>query len=153
VHGPIRPWRQRNGYWCNKIRGRLINGRDSELIDFLSTAMVILEPKRRHSARDCWARALQLSAPSESSCATPTRASYKSDWASPSATEAATFIRMEALQNHNPSIQETNAGSLQATVDHYLVNYDEEQGVGTQRSLTNSSTEVSNYLPLYANSK
>ena len=130
-------------YWCHKIMERL-NSRDAELIDFLETAMVIIEPKRRHSARDCWKRALQLSAPSESRCAIPTRASYTSDWATPSATEAATFINMEALQNHNPGMQGT---SSQATVDHYLINYDEEQQVENQGSLTNPSTEVSMYLP------
>jgi serine/threonine protein kinase len=134
--------------WCKKIT-KQVNDWDSDpLLDFLSTAMLVIEPDGRLPARECWEQALQLSAPSQSRCSTPRQASYASNWATPSATEVATFTKMQALQNDNPSKHETNTGSSYGTVDHYLTKYDQGQEVGIQQSLRNSLTEVSKYPPL-----
>jgi len=125
--------------WCHKIIQRLIDWTSDHWLDFLATKMLIMQPEKRHSAKNCLVQALQLSALSKSRCATPTQAAYKGDWATPSATEVATFVRMEALQSN------TNMGSSQATVDHYLIDYNKEQEVEFQQRT--SSTEVSKYLP------
>ncbi|KAG9230392.1 kinase-like domain-containing protein [Amylocarpus encephaloides] len=125
AYGPLPEfYREDEGLaWC-KIIIKQVNDWDSDdLVDFLSTAMLIIKPDDRLPARECWEQALQLSAPSQSRCPTLTQASYSvSDWlqevsdphrATPSATptEVATFIRMEARQNNNRSMQQTNAAS------------------------------------------
>ena len=115
--------------WCKKIIKRVDDWDSDTLLDFLSTAMLAIEPERRLSTRKCWEQALQLSAPSQSRCPTPTQASYS------------------ALRNDKLSMQETNMASSQATVDHYLIGHlTEEQELEDQRSLGNSRNEVSKYL-------
>ncbi len=62
--------------WCRRIIEKA-NDRDSEdLIDFLSTAMLVMDPKQRHSAQYCNKEALKLPVPSQDRCLTPTLASY-----------------------------------------------------------------------------
>jgi len=125
--------------WCNKIIESLNNWDSDTLGDFLSSAMVVREPKRRRSARYCWEQASKLDALSPNRCPTPTQASYSaSDFlkrtsdlyasaASGTPTEATTYIR-----------------TSQATVDHDLIGYDsEEQEAEDQQSLADSSNEVS----------
>lgn len=107
------------------------------LLDFLLTSMLVLDPKGRLPARECWKQALQLPPLSESRCATPTQAAFTNDRTTRSATEVATFIRMQALQ-------ETNTALSQVTVDHYLIGYGTgDQELEDQQSLVN---EVSKYL-------
>jgi serine/threonine protein kinase len=116
--------------WCSKIIERL-NDRDSDpLIDFLSTAMLIIDPKRRYSTRDCWVQAVELSGWFESRSPTPTQVSYTLD------------------QHRSYSAEEQQVvelvGTSQVTVNHYLISYGtEEQEVEDQQSLANASDEVS----------
>ncbi|KUJ14044.1 uncharacterized protein LY89DRAFT_672304 [Mollisia scopiformis] len=154
AYGPLPEWDNKDVglRWCKKIIN-LVNDWDSDpLVDFLSTAIVVMKPDGRLLAKKCWKQALQLSAPFQNRCPTPTQASYSASdcltevpdlhQATPSATptEVATFIRMEAFQNHKP--QESNVASSQATVDHYLINYStEEQELEDQQSLRNLSNE------------
>lgn len=143
--------------WCEKIIKRVDDWDSDILLDFLSTAMLIIKPERRLPTRKCWEQALQLCAPSQSRCPTPTQASNSANdclkeisgfhRATPSATstEVATYITVGALENQNPSMQNTNMGSLQEAVDKY----DQEQKEEIQQSLRNSSIEVSKNLPSY----
>lgn len=62
--------------WCEKIIERLNDWDSDVLVDFLSSAMLILEPERRLSAKECWVQASLLLAPFQSRCLTPTPASY-----------------------------------------------------------------------------
>ncbi|TVY64158.1 Maternal embryonic leucine zipper kinase [Lachnellula suecica] len=157
AYGPLPKLNDRDVglYWCKKIIKRVNDWDSDPLLDFLSTAMLVIKPEKRLPTRKCWEQALQLSALSQSRCPTPTEASYSASdclkevsnphWATPSATptEVATFITMDALRNHNPRIQETSTASSQATVDHYLVGYDtEEQELDDQRSLVNPSYKI-----------
>jgi serine/threonine protein kinase len=48
----------------------------SPLIEFLSTAMIVMDPELRYSARRCYNKALQLPAPLEDRSLTPTPSSY-----------------------------------------------------------------------------
>ena len=60
-------------YWCRRIIKRLHDRDLNDFIDLLSSAMLIIQPGRRCSARACWKRALQLS-PNRG--VAPTQASY-----------------------------------------------------------------------------
>ncbi|KAG4431789.1 hypothetical protein IFR05_012728 [Cadophora sp. M221] len=122
--------------WCEKII-RQVNDWDSDdLVDFLAAAMLIIEPDSRLPARECWKQALQLSAPSQSRCLTPTQASYPvsvlqdasdpySAMPSASPTEVATFIARECIEGRD-LVQGTNTASSQA-VDHYLIDCGTEE--------------------------
>jgi serine/threonine protein kinase len=113
--------------WCNKIIERLNDWDSDPLIDFLSTAMLIIDPKWRHSARNCWVQALELSGWFESRSPTPTQVSY-------------TLDKHSAKERHVVEV----IGISQATVDSCLISHStEEQEVEDQRSLANTSNEVS----------
>lgn len=59
--------------WCQRIIKQLHDWDSDDLVDLLSSAMLIIEPESRLSARTCWEHALQLS---RNRCLTPTQASY-----------------------------------------------------------------------------
>ena len=62
--------------WCREII-RDAEGWESDIIiDFLLTAMLVMDPEKRLPTRKCWEQALQLAGPSQSRCATPTQTSY-----------------------------------------------------------------------------
>jgi len=89
--------------WCGRIISQLNDWDSDLLLDFLSTTMLIIEPKRRLSAKDCWEKALQLSNFSERRCSPPTQPSY-------------------SLDQHGEEQQavEEDTNSARATVNHYL---------------------------------
>jgi serine/threonine-protein kinase Chk2 len=67
--------------WCRRIIGK-VNDWDSEgLINFLSTAMLVMDPKGRRSAQYCYQEALRLPVPSQGRFLTPTPASYAEGYA------------------------------------------------------------------------
>lgn len=57
--------------WCQKIVNQLQDWHSDELVDFLSTAMLIIKPESRLSARTFWEEALTLS-----HCITSKQTSY-----------------------------------------------------------------------------
>lgn len=59
--------------WCEKIIKRADECDSDILLDFLSTAMLVIEPERRLPTRKCLEQALQLFAPFQSRCPTPTQ--------------------------------------------------------------------------------
>ncbi|KAF2181488.1 kinase-like protein [Zopfia rhizophila CBS 207.26] len=61
--------------WCEKIIDE-VNDYDDDLIDFLSTAMLVMRPESRYSAQACLDRVEELFIPSRGGSLTPTPASY-----------------------------------------------------------------------------
>lgn len=59
--------------WCQRIAKQLHDWDSDGLIDLLSSAMLIIEPESRRSARTCWEHASELS---RNRFVTPTQASY-----------------------------------------------------------------------------
>jgi hypothetical protein len=49
---------------------------DGDLIDLLSSIMIVIDPNLRRSAQDCYREALRLITASHERCLTPTPASY-----------------------------------------------------------------------------
>ncbi|KAF4618137.1 hypothetical protein G7Y89_g14970 [Cudoniella acicularis] len=123
--------------WCKKII-RVVNDWDSDpLIDFLSTAMLVLRPERRHSARDCWTEALRLAATSESSTPTPTPNQQQG---SENGTESIQFDVDHYLTGLDTEKQKLEDD---INVNHYLTgNGTEEQDLETERSLANPPNEA-----------
>jgi serine/threonine protein kinase len=62
--------------WCERIVKEASNWDSEDLIDFLSTAMLAMDPEFRYSAQDCYREASRLPVPSEGRCLTPTPISY-----------------------------------------------------------------------------
>jgi serine/threonine protein kinase len=111
--------------WCNKIITLLDNWHSDPLLGFVSSAMVITDPERRHSARSCWEQARKLPAPSGSRCPTPTQASYGMD--------------MRRIGN-NAGEKQVAESRTESSVDHYLRSHmPKEQGLKDQQNLVNSS--------------
>jgi serine/threonine-protein kinase Chk2 len=62
--------------WCYRIVEKANDCESEDLIDFLSTAMLVMDPKLRHSAQDCYKEASRLHVPPQGRCLTPTPTSY-----------------------------------------------------------------------------
>jgi len=62
--------------WCKRIVENANDWDSEDMIDFLLTAMLVIELKFRDSAKTCLDRALELSVPSPGRSLTPTPASY-----------------------------------------------------------------------------
>jgi serine/threonine protein kinase len=62
--------------WCRRIIEEVNDWDSEDLIDFLSTAMLVMEPKLRHSAEDCYKEASRLPILSQGRCPTLTPTSY-----------------------------------------------------------------------------
>ena len=78
AYGPL-PDIQRSGVglaWCKSIIKQIDDWDSDILLDFLSTAMLIIKPEKRLLARSCWEQAIQLHIPSQRRSPTPTPASY-----------------------------------------------------------------------------
>lgn len=143
-------------YRVHKIIEKLKGYRHEPLASFLLSAMIVVEPGGRDSARDCLEKASKLGALPQNRCQTPTQASYSTSdclkktsrlhasTASTTPTEVATFITTKPLRNQGSIVQETNTRTSQATVDRSSIGYDsEEQDPEGQQNLANSSIEVS----------
>lgn len=81
AYGPLPRFLENDAglHWCQKIVNRLHDWDSDALVDFLSNAMLIIEPGSRLSARVCWEQALQLP---WSRCDTPTPVSCDSSYLS-----------------------------------------------------------------------
>lgn len=76
VYGPLPEFRGEDAgdCWARKIMA-CVNGWESdEFLEFLSTAMLVIEPESRLTAVGCWQQAMNLS--STLRCTTPTPTSY-----------------------------------------------------------------------------
>lgn len=60
--------------WCRQIIEKLKDCYSNDLLELLSTGMLVLNPERRLPAKECWERALRLSP--EQRSVTPTQASH-----------------------------------------------------------------------------
>jgi hypothetical protein len=60
----------------DKTRQSRLGEELEHLMDFLWTAMLVMDPKGRRSAQYCYKEALRLPVPSQDRCLTPTPASY-----------------------------------------------------------------------------
>jgi serine/threonine protein kinase len=67
--------------WCRRIIEEVNDWDSEDLVDFLSTAMLVMDPKARRSAQDCYQEALRLPVPSQGRCLTPTPTSYAEGYA------------------------------------------------------------------------
>ncbi|KAF2189915.1 kinase-like protein [Zopfia rhizophila CBS 207.26] len=65
--------------WCEKIIDE-VNNYDDDLIDFLSTTMLVMRPESRYSAQACLDRVEALFIPSRGGSLTPTPASYANEY-------------------------------------------------------------------------
>ncbi|KAL9013439.1 MAG: hypothetical protein Q9173_001866 [Seirophora scorigena] len=79
AYGPLPRLRKndRGLPWCQKIVDVLHDWDSDDLVDLLSSAMLIIEPGSRRCARACWDQALQIS---WNRCGTPTAASCDSNY-------------------------------------------------------------------------
>jgi serine/threonine protein kinase len=62
--------------WRKRIVEKANDCESKDLIDFLSTVMLVIDLKLRHSAQDCYKEASRLPVPSQGRCLTPTPTSY-----------------------------------------------------------------------------
>jgi serine/threonine protein kinase len=62
--------------WCEILVDEVNDWEDGDLIDLLSSAMIVMDPKLRRSARDCYREASRLTIASYERCLTPTPTSY-----------------------------------------------------------------------------
>ena len=62
--------------WCEMLVDQVNDWENGDLIDLLSSAMIVMDPKLRRSARDCYREASRLTIPSYERCRTPTPTSY-----------------------------------------------------------------------------
>lgn len=62
--------------WCELLVDQINDWENGDLIDLLSSAMIVMNPQLRLSARDCHMEASQLTIASQERCSTPTPASY-----------------------------------------------------------------------------
>lgn len=76
AYGPLPKFHERDKgiRWCDKLIKKLNDWDSDPLVEFLSTAMLLIGPESRLSTRKCWEQALQIS--SNPRCVTPTQASY-----------------------------------------------------------------------------
>lgn len=65
--------------WCRKIIKAAKDCDSDKLVDFLLSAMLVIDPKDRHSARECYTAALQIPLPCEGRSLTPTPTSYSEE--------------------------------------------------------------------------
>ncbi|MCJ1246659.1 hypothetical protein MMC30_003868 [Trapelia coarctata] len=114
VHGLPKFDGQGGKRWCRRLVKRLHDCESDILLDFISTTMLIMDPKSRLSAKNCWKQALQLVLP-ESRSSTPT-------------------------QSHGGGQQgeEEDIGTTQESLNHYLT----EHNTDNEDSEDHSSTEV-----------
>lgn len=63
--------------WCEMLVDQVNDWEDGDLIGLLSSTMMVMDPKLRRSARDCYRQALRLISASYERCLTPTPASSK----------------------------------------------------------------------------
>jgi hypothetical protein len=66
--------------WCERIIDKLNSYYSEDLIDYLSTAMLAMEPESRYSAHACLHRVKELLIPSRGGSLTPTPASYAEEY-------------------------------------------------------------------------
>ncbi len=62
--------------WCERIIEEVNDWESEDLIDLLSTTMLVLEPELRYSAQDCYREVSRLPVTSQGRCITPTPTSY-----------------------------------------------------------------------------
>ncbi|CZR65638.1 uncharacterized protein PAC_15538 [Phialocephala subalpina] len=62
--------------WCELLVDQVNDWENGDLIDLLSSAMIVMDPKLRRSARDCYREASRLITASYERCLTPTPTSY-----------------------------------------------------------------------------
>ncbi|KAF8857852.1 kinase-like protein [Acephala macrosclerotiorum] len=65
--------------WCKMLVDQVNDWEDGDLIGLLSSAMIVMDPKLRLSAQDCYREASQLITASHERCLTPTPTSYHTD--------------------------------------------------------------------------
>ncbi|PQE15344.1 kinase-like domain protein [Rutstroemia sp. NJR-2017a WRK4] len=118
--------------WCEKIINLVNDWNNDTLLDFLSAAMLVMEPEKLLPTGKCWEQALKLSVPSQSRSPTPTQASSSEPHRG-----GAWCNTRRAIRDGIP--QETNMTLSQATVDHYLYTYNtKEQKLKDRGSIVDS---------------
>ena len=68
--------RYRGTDWCEMLVDQVNDWENGDLIDLLSSAMIVIDPKLRRSARDCYMKASQLTIAFYERCRTPTPTSH-----------------------------------------------------------------------------
>ena len=70
----IKQYREKD--WCKRLVDEVNDWENGDLIDLLSRNMIVMDPKLRGSARDCYKEALRFIVASQERCLTPTPASF-----------------------------------------------------------------------------
>jgi serine/threonine protein kinase len=95
--------------WCKELVAKINDEGDGDLVNLLTRAMVIMDPKMRSSAEKCYEEASRFVTDSEKRCTTPTPRSYNARDNRASSTRSTDESEEEASEQES-SQQENSSG-------------------------------------------